>query len=78
MRQKRTKLDDVALEVILELLRIKLERANVPSIMTIVDVDGNAGCPVNETNGATRNIVPLRINELEERLETVVVHVHVV
>jgi hypothetical protein len=78
MRQKRTKLDDVALEVILELLRVKLDRANVPSVMAIVDVDGDAGCPVNEADVSARNVVPLRIDLLGERLEPVVVPVHLV
>ena len=78
MRQKRTKLDDVALEVILELLRVKLDRANVPSVMAIVDVDGDAGCPVNEADVSTRSVVPLSVDLLEERLEPAVVPVHLV
>lgn len=77
MRQKRTKLDDVALEVILELLWVKLDRADVPSIMVIVDIDGDAGCPINEADVSTRNVVPLS-SDLEERLEPAVVPVHLV
>ena len=73
---KRTEVDDVTLEVILELLRIKLDRANVPSVMVIVDVNGDAGCPVNEADGSARNIIPLSTDLLEERLELAVVLVH--
>lgn len=75
MRQKRTKLDDVALEVILELLWVKFDRANVPSVMVIVDIDGGSGCPVNEADVSTYNVVPLSIYLLEERLEPAVVPV---
>ena len=76
MRQKRTKLDDVALQVLLELLRSKLDHAHVPSVMMIVNVCRDAGCPVNKADVSTRNVVPLNGDLLEERLGLAVVLVH--
>src|ERR1700761_8045112 len=73
---KRTEVDEVTLEVILKPLRIKFDRADVPSVMAIVDVDGDARRPVNEADGSARNIGPLSIDLLEERLELAVVLVH--
>ena len=65
---KRTEVDHITHEVILELVRIKLNNADVLSVMAIV-LHGDLGCPVNGADVLALNIVPLSIDQLEERLE---------
>ena len=54
--------------MIFELVRIKLNGADVLSVMTIV-LHGDLECPVNRADVLALNIVPLSIDQLEERLE---------
>lgn len=63
-RIKRTEVNDVLLEIT-ELLLIDSERGDVPSVMALVNPDGDTGSPVDDTKPATVRICPVGVDLVE-------------
>jgi hypothetical protein len=71
---ERTQVYDVTLKI-LELLSINDECGDIASVVAIVNPDGDLGSPVDFTEPAAVDILPVGLDFFEERLESGVVFV---
>jgi hypothetical protein len=78
MRQKRTEIDKVAPEDILELGRVKGEGTDVQGEVVLVDGDGDGGCPVAVADVSTVHVGKVGSNVLEPLLDFGVLPLHLI
>ena len=68
-KEERTKVDEIALEVLDELVLFERHDAYVASVAAGVDVIGDLGCPVEPGDDTIEGIAPGGLEELEEVTE---------